>query len=95
MFDLFRGSILGVGFGRYPAAFRPKIILAEQVDVLPGNHRTVYHSIEKHLPARGILDLFQLLRQVEIVPADDAVFDEPLAGFRDLVQMMAERDITL
>jgi hypothetical protein len=26
-------------------------------------------SIEKHLAGRGILDLFQLLRQVEIVPA--------------------------
>jgi hypothetical protein len=26
----------------------------------------VCHSIEKHLPGRGILDLFQLLRQVEI-----------------------------
>ena len=53
--------------------------------MLPGNYRAVGHSIEKHLPGHGILDLFQLLRQVEIVPADDAVFDEPLAGFRHLL----------
>ena len=59
-----------------PQLFVRKIILAQQVDVLPGNHRAVGHRIEKHLPARGILDLFQLLRQVEIVPADDAVFDD-------------------
>jgi|HubBroStandDraft_6_1064221.scaffolds.fasta_scaffold676737_1 hypothetical protein len=26
-------------------------------DVLPGNHRAVCHSIEKHLPGRGILAL--------------------------------------
>jgi hypothetical protein len=39
--------------------FVRKIILAQQVDVLPGNHRAVCHSIEKHLPGRGILDLFQ------------------------------------
>lgn len=47
--------------------FVRKIILTQQVDVLPGNHRAVCHSIEKHLPGRGILDLFQLLRQVEII----------------------------
>ena len=34
--------------------FVRKIILAQQVDVLPGNHRAVCHSIEKHLPARGM-----------------------------------------
>jgi hypothetical protein len=45
----------------------------------------VGHRIEKRLPTRGILDLFQPLRQVEIVPADDAVFDESLAGFRRLL----------
>ena len=53
--------------------------------MLPGNHRTVGHSIEKRFPARGILGLFQLLRQVEIIPADDAVLDQPLAGFGQLL----------
>ena len=48
----------------------------------PTNRRAVRHRVEKRLAAPGIRDLFQLLRQIEIVPADDAVLDEPLAGFR-------------
>src|SRR5258708_2128336 len=40
------------------------------------------HRVEKRLPAGGILDLFQLLRKVEIIPANDAVLDEQLGGFR-------------
>ena len=42
------------------------------------------HRIEECLPFSGIFDL-QLLRQVEIIPADDAVLDEPLAGFLHLL----------
>src|SRR6478672_6836890 len=37
-----------------PQLFVRKIMLAQQVDVLPGNHRAVGHRIEKHLPARGM-----------------------------------------
>jgi hypothetical protein len=37
--------------------FVRKIILAQQVDVLPGNHRAVGHRIEKHLPPRGMRGL--------------------------------------
>src|SRR5271157_1635764 len=58
-----------------------EIILAQQVEVLPGSRRPVGHGVEKRLPTRSILDLFQLLRQVEIIPANDAVLDQPLAGF--------------
>jgi hypothetical protein len=43
------------------------------------------HRVEKRLPAGGILDLFQLLRKIEIIPANDAVLDEPLAGYRHLL----------
>ena len=43
------------------------------------------HRIEECLPFSGIFDLLQLLRQVEIIPADDAVLDEPLAGFLHLL----------
>jgi hypothetical protein len=45
----------------------------------------VGHRIEECLPFSGIFDLLQLLRQVEIIPADDAVLDEPLAGFLHLL----------
>ena len=49
----------------------------------PGNRRAVGHRVEKRLAALGIGNLFQLLRQIEIeiIPADNAVLDEPLAGF--------------
>ena len=42
------------------AVFVRKIVLAQQVDVPPGNRRAVGHGIEKRLPARGILDLSRL-----------------------------------
>ena len=45
------------------------------------------HRIEKRLPARGILDLFQPLRQVEIVPADDA---EPSVGLEAESQLKSQ-----
>ncbi|MDX6464950.1 MAG: hypothetical protein QOE55_8647, partial [Acidobacteriaceae bacterium] len=53
----------------------------------PRSHtrRAMGHRLEKRLPAGGILDLFQLLRKIEIIPANDAVLDEPLAGYRHLL----------
>jgi hypothetical protein len=45
---------LGSDSDAIPQLFVRKIILAQQVDVLPGNHRAVGHCIEKHLPARGM-----------------------------------------
>ena len=38
-----------------------------------GSRRAVGHRIEECLPFNGIFDLLQLLRQVEVIPADDAV----------------------
>ena len=58
-----------------PQLFCREIILAEQVEVPPGNRRAVGDRVEKRLAALGIRDLFQLLRQVEIIPADNAVLD--------------------
>jgi len=45
---------LGSDSDAIPQLFVRKIILAQQVDVLPGNHRAVGRRIEKHLPARGM-----------------------------------------
>src|SRR5271166_5551875 len=56
-----------------PQLFCREIILAEQVEVPPGNRRAVGRRVEKRLAALGIRDLFQLLRQIEIIPADNAV----------------------
>ena len=38
-------------------------------EALPGSRPAMGHCVEKRLPAGGILDLFYLLRKVEIIPA--------------------------
>src|ERR1700731_3419672 len=86
---LFRKRLLGVNFGgRIPTlsrsfssekSYSPSKLMCCQEITEP------CHSIEKHLPALGIRHLFQLLRQIEIIPADNAVLDEPLAGFGHLL----------
>ena len=48
------GQFWGSDSDAIPQLFVRKIILAQQVDVLPGNHRAVGHCIEKHLPDRGM-----------------------------------------
>ena len=48
----------------------------------PGHRRAVGHCLLKRFSNGDVLAVFQLLRQIEIVPADDAVLDEPLARFR-------------
>src|SRR5215831_19122362 len=60
-------------------------MLAEQVEVPPSSRLAVGHRIEECLAVGGIGDLLQLLGQVEIIPADDTVLDEPLAGFGHLL----------
>jgi hypothetical protein len=52
--------------------------------VLPGDRRAVGHCLQECFSTGGVLGVFQLLRQIEIVPADDAVLDEPLARFGHL-----------
>jgi hypothetical protein len=37
-----------------------EVILAEQVEVLPGNRRAMGHRVEKRLPAGGILEALVL-----------------------------------
>ena len=69
----FSSSILGAEFPCCPVAFLPRNRTTEQVEVPPGSRRAVGHRIEECLPFSGIFDLLQLLRQVEVIPADDAV----------------------
>ena len=49
--------------------------------MLPGDRLAVGHCLQECFSTGGVLGVFQLLRQIEIVPADDAVRDEPLARF--------------
>lgn len=68
-----------------PELFFCLIVFAEQIKMPPGGRRVVSHRIEKHLSVSGIFDLLQLLGQVKIIPANDAVFDGRLAGFFPLL----------
>jgi hypothetical protein len=38
-------------------------------------------GLQQFLPFGWIIDLGEFLRQVQVIPADDAILDEPFAGF--------------
>ena len=43
-------------------------------------------------PGRGILCLFKLASEIEVVPANDAIFDEPVACLGDLLFLLFDLD---
>jgi hypothetical protein len=43
------------------------------------------HRLQQFLPFGWIIDLGEFLRQIEVIPADDAILDEPFAGFGHLL----------
>ena len=43
------------------------------------------HRLQQFLPFGRIIDLGEFLRQIQVIPADDAILDEPFAGFGHLV----------
>lgn len=51
----------------------------------PGDCRPVGHGLEQFLPLGRIIDLSEFLRQIQVIPADDAILDEPFAGFSYLL----------
>ena len=54
----------------------------------PRDHRAIAESFQQFGFVVGIVGLRQLLNQVEIIPANNAVFDEPLAAFGDLLFLL-------
>ena len=38
------------------------------------------HGLQQFLPFGRIIDLGEFLRQIQVIPADDAILDEPFAG---------------
>ncbi len=64
-----------------------EIVLAEQVDVGPGHRGVRFDGEEQFLPLSGVRRSEAHL-EVEIVPADDGVFDEPVARLRDLLVVL-------
>ena len=56
--------------------------------MLPRYYRAVGDSLQESLPALEIICFSQLLRQVEIIPACNAIFDEPFAALSDLLFLL-------
>ena len=56
-----------------------EIIFTEQIDVLPGDHRTVGNRRQKLLASLRVGGFRKLLRQIQIIPANDAVLDQAFA----------------
>ena len=56
-----------------------------QVKMSPSRDRTVADGIDQRCPV-GLVRLFvELAREVEVIPADDHVLDEPSARLGDLL----------
>ena len=62
-----------------------KIILALEIDMLPGDDGAVAHRDEECLPAVLVVGFRQLFREIEIIPANDGVFDQAAAPFGDFL----------
>jgi hypothetical protein len=43
------------------------------------------HRLQQFFPFGRIIDLGEFLRQIQVIPADDAILDEPFAGFGHLL----------
>lgn len=66
-----------------------EIVFAEQIDVTPGHGGVNIDGEEKFLPLSRVR-LSQAHLEIEIVPADDGVFDKPVAGFGDLLVVLVD-----
>jgi hypothetical protein len=62
-----------------------EIILSQEIQMPPGGRRSMGHGLQQFLPFGRIIDLGEFLRQIQVIPADDAILDEPFAGFGHLL----------
>ena len=53
--------------------------------MLPGDDGAVAHRNEECLPAVLVVGFRQLFREIEIIPANDGVFDQAAASFGDFL----------
>lgn len=56
--------------------------------MLPRNHRTAGNRLQKRVKNRLIVRLCEFLRQVKVIPANDAILDQPLAAFGDFLFLL-------
>lgn len=84
------GDDSGWHFGRQDSSgilefFIGQVVLAKQVDVAPGDWGIGGDDLQQPSASFIGLGFGQLPAEIEIVPADDAVLDQPVAGFGDLL----------
>jgi hypothetical protein len=53
------------------------------------------HRLQQFLPFGRIIELGEFLRQIQIIPTDDAILDEPFAGFGHLLVFLLRLQETL
>jgi hypothetical protein len=46
------------------------------------------HGLQQFLPSGRIIDLGEFLRQIQVIPAGDAILDVPFAGFGHLLAFL-------
>jgi TIR domain len=76
----FSRSVLGLDSDRILKLVLREIILFQEIQMLPGGHRFMGHRLQQFPPFGPIIDLGEFLRQIQVIPADDAILDEPFAG---------------
>jgi len=79
------GQFWGLDSDRILKLVLREIILSQEIQMPPGGRRPVGHGLQQFLPFGRIIDLGEFLRQIQVIPADDAILDEPFAGFGHLL----------
>ena len=54
----------------------------------PGHDGSMRNGVEESLPLLGVGRLHQLLREIQIVPADESILDEPFTTFRQFLLVL-------
>jgi hypothetical protein len=74
------GQFWGLDSDRILKLVLGEIILSQKIQMPPGSRRAMGDGLQQFLPFGWIIDLGEFLRQVQVIPADDAILDEPFAG---------------
>ena len=65
--------------------FVGEVILAEHVDVSPYHGRVLFDRLEQVFACFGVWRIPELAGEIEIVPANNAILDQPVAGLCDFL----------
>ena len=71
------GQFWGLDSDRILKLVLREIILSQEIQMSPGGRRPMGHRLQQFLPFGRIIDLGEFLRQIQVIPAEDAILDEP------------------